>query len=233
MINFIICDDVQQYREMVEHIVISYMMKNKLEYKTHVFKDYDSEFMKIVESKLPFKVYILDIETPSKSGIDIARIIRNHDVDSVLIFLTGHQELGHVVMKNDFLFLSYINKFDDCENRLIKSLDKALQMFKIKNVIRFKDNGIVYTIPQEDILYITRDSVDRKCIIVTDYNEFKVGKNLSELEKMVNDNFIKTHRACLMNTKRIMSFSRSQKEVVFDNGMKSDLISTRFDRELI
>ncbi len=233
MINFIICDDVKQYREMVEHIVISYMMKNKLEYKTHVFKDYDSEFMKIVESKLPFKVYILDIETPSKSGIDIARIIRNHDVDSVLIFLTGHQELGHVVMKNDFLFLSYINKFDDCENRLIKSLDKALQMFKIKNVIRFKDNGIVYTIPQEDILYITRDSVDRKCIIVTDYNEFKVGKNLSELEKMVNDNFIKTHRACLMNTKRIMSFSRSQKEVVFDNGMKSDLISTRFDKELI
>lgn len=233
MINFIICDDVKQYREMVEHIVISYMMKNKLEYKTHVFKDYDSEFMKIVESKLPFKVYILDIETPSKSGIDIARIIRNHDVDSVLIFLTGHQELGHVVMKNDFLFLSYINKFDDCENRLIKSLDKALQMFKIKNVIRFKDNGIVYTIPQEDILYITRDSVDRKCIIVTDYNEFKVGKNLSELEKMVNDNFIKTHRACLMNSKRIMSFSRSQKEVVFDNGMKSDLISTRFDKELI
>ena len=50
---------------------------------------------------------------------------------------------------------------------------------------------------------------------------------------MVNDNFIKTHRACLMNTKRIMSFSRSQKEVVFDNGMKSDLISTRFDKELI
>ena len=233
MINFIICDDVKQYREMVEHIVVSYMMKNKLEYKTHIFKDYDSDFMKIVESKLPFKVYILDIETPTKSGIDIARIIRNHDVDSVLIFLTGHQELGHVVMKNDFLFLSYINKFDDCENRLIKSLDKALQMFKIKNVIRFKDNGIVYTIPQEDILYITRDSVDRKCIIVTDYNEFKVGKNLSELEKMVNDNFIKTHRACLMNTKRIMSFSRSQKEVVFDNGMKSDLISTRFDKELI
>ena len=125
MINFIICDDVKQYREMVEHIVVSYMMKNKLEYKTHVFKDYDSDFLKIVESKLSFKVYILDIETPTRSGIDIARLIRNKDVDSVLIFLTGHQELGHVVMKNDFLFLSYINKFDDCEKRLTKSLDKA------------------------------------------------------------------------------------------------------------
>ncbi len=233
MINFIICDDVKQYREMVEHIVVSYMMKNKLEYKTHVFKDYDSDFLKIVESKLSFKVYILDIETPTRSGIDIARLIRNKDVDSVLIFLTGHQELGHVVMKNDFLFLSYINKFDDCEKRLTKSLDKALQMFKIKSVIRFKDNGVVYTIPQDDILYITRDSVERKCIIVTDYSEFHVGKNLAELEEEVNDNFVKTHRACLMNTKRILSFSKSQKEVVFDNGMTSDLISTRFDKELI
>ena len=233
MINFIICDDVKQYREMVEHIVVSYMMKNKLEYKTHVFKDYDSDFLKIVESKLSFKVYILDIETPTRSGIDIARLIRNKDVDSVLIFLTGHQELGHVVMKNDFLFLSYINKFDDCEKRLTNSLDKALQMFKIKSVIRFKDNGVFYTIPQDDILYITRDSVERKCIIVTDYSEFHVGKTLQELEEAVSDNFIKTHRACLMNKKRILSFSKSQKEVVFDNGTTSDLISTRFDKELI
>ena len=233
MINFIICDDVKQYREMVEHIVDSYMMKNKLEYKTYVFEDYDNEFMKIVESKLSFKIYILDIEAPTRSGIDIARIIRTKDVDSVLIFLTGHQELGHVVMKNDFLFLSYINKFDNCEQRLTKSLDKALQMFKVKSIIRFKDNGVFYTIPQDDILYITRDSVERKCIIVTDYSEFHVGKSLSELEDMVNDNFVKTHRACLMNTKRILSFSKSQKEVVFDNGMTSDLISTRFDKELI
>ena len=176
MINFIICDDVKQYRDMVEHIVDSYMMKNKIEYKTHVFDDYDSDFVKIVESKLSFKIYILDIETPTKSGIDIARLIRNKDVDSVLIFLTGHQELGHVVMKNDFLFLSYINKFDNCEQRLKKSLDKALQMLKVKSVIRFKDNGVIYTIPQDDILYITRDSIERKCIIVTDYSEFKVGK---------------------------------------------------------
>ena len=233
MINFIICDDVKQYREMVEHIVDSYMMKNKLEYKTYVFEDYDNEFMKIVESKLSFKIYILDIEAPTRSGIDIARIIRTKDVDSVLIFLTGHQELGHVVMKNDFLFLSYINKFDNCEQRLTKSLDKALQMFKVKSIIKFKDNGVFYTIPQDDILYITRDSVERKCIIVTDYSEFHVGKSLSELEDLVNDNFVKTHRACLMNTKRILSFSKSQKEVVFDNGMTSDLISTRFDKELI
>ena len=106
-------------------------------------------------------------------------------------------------------------------------------MFKKKKTIRFKDNGILYSIPIDDILYITRDSIDRKCIIVTDYNQFKVGKNLNELEEMVTENFIKTHRACLMNKKRITSFNKSKRIVTFDNGMQSDLVSTRFDKELI
>lgn len=233
MLNFIICDDIRKDREMIESIVSKYMMKNQLEYKTHVFKDYDDKFLKIVNEKMPFKIYILDIETPTRSGIDIARIIRHKDVDSVLIFLTGHEELGNIVIKNDFVFLSFINKFDNCENRLIKALDKSLKMFKVRKTIRFKDNGILYSIPLDDILYITRDSIDRKCIIVTDYNEFKIGKNLNQIEEMLNDDFVKTHRACLMNKKRITSFNKAKRTVTFDNGVQSDLISTRFDKELI
>ncbi len=233
MINFIICDDIEKYRTMMENVIAKYMMKNKLEYKTYVFDDYDDKFLKLVKKKLSFKVYILDIEAPSMSGIDIARIIRRRDTESVLIFLTGHQELTPVIMKNDFLFLSFINKFDNCEERLYEAIGKALQVFNVKKVIKFKDNGIVYTIPLEDILYITRDSIDRKCILVTDYNEFKIGKNLKEIEEMLDDNFIKTHRACFMNKKRIVSFNKRQKIVTFDNGTTSDLISTRFDKELI
>ena len=233
MINFIICDDIPKYRQMIEKVIAKYMMKNKLEYKTYIYNDYDEDFMKIVSSKLPFKVYILDIETPTKSGIDIARIIRHKDINSILIFITGHQELDRIVMKNDFLFLAFINKFDNCEERLEKALDKSLKLFKVKKVIKFKDNGIMYSIPLDDILYITRDSIDRKCIIVTDYSEFRVSKNLNEIEEMVNENFVKTHRACLMNKKRIISYNKPKRIVTFDNGLKSDLISTRFGKELI
>lgn len=233
MINFIICDDVKKYREKITHIVDSYMMKNKIEYRNYVFDDYDNRFMKIVESKMPFKIYILDIETPTRSGIDIARVIRKRDVDSVLIFLTGHQELSNLVLKNDFLFLSFINKFDNCEERLSEALDKALKVLKVKSVIRFKDNGILYTIPVDDILYITRDSVERKCIVVTDYSKFKVNKSLTVFEDMLGSDFVKTHRACLMNRRRIMCVNKSKREVIFDNGLKSGLISTRYARELM
>ena len=86
MINFIICDDDIKFRKKVETAVDKYMMKNHTEYKIYPFDDYNKSFLNIVKQKLPFKIYILDIEAPTMSGIDIARIIRNKDVDSALIF---------------------------------------------------------------------------------------------------------------------------------------------------
>ena len=33
------------------------------------------------------RIYLLDIETKSASGIDMARIIRKNDLDSIIIFI--------------------------------------------------------------------------------------------------------------------------------------------------
>lgn len=233
MINFIICDDNLNDRKMTHQVITKYMMKNEIDYKIHLYDDYNRDFVSVINKKLPFKIYILDIETPSGSGIDMARIIRNKDVDSVIIFLTGHDDLSKVVAKKDFLFLTFINKFDDCERRLKEALEKALQVIKVRKTIRFKDGGCIYNINLDDILYITKDSVERKCIIKTDYAEFKIGKNLSEVIDMLNDNFVKTHRACVVNTKRIASYNKPKRLITFDNGEVIDIISTRFEGELI
>lgn len=233
MINFIICEDNQSDRNTTRQVITKYMMKNEIDYKIHVYDDYDSSFINIINKTLPFKIYILDIETPSGSGIDMARIIRNKDVDSVIIFLTGHDDLSKVVAKKDFLFLTFINKFDDAESRLASALDKALQVVKAKKTIRFKDGGVIYNINLDDILYVTKDSVERKCIVKTDYSEFKVGKSLTEIIKMLNDNFVQTHRACVVNTKRVASYNKPKRVITFDNGETVDIVSTRFEGELI
>jgi len=233
MIIFIICDDELNYLEFMSDNITKYMMKNELEYKIHKFNDYDNKFMSIVEKKMPFKIYILDIETPTKSGIDIARIIRNKDVDSIIIFLTGHQELSNVVIENEFLFLSFINKFDRCEERFEKALDKALKVLKVRKTIRFRDSGVTYTIALDDILFISKDSVSRKSILKTDYAEFKLSKNLNEVVKLLDENFIQTHRACIVNKKRVVGYSKSKRIVIFDNGETTDIVSNRFEGKLI
>ena len=227
MINFIICDDNKKDRQRVAEIVDKFMMKNKLCYEKHFFNDYDDAFLQVVQSKLSFKIYILDIEMPTRSGIDVARIIRNHDINSLLIFLTGHNELTETVVRNDFLFLSFINKFDNCEERLKKSLNDCMKLLGTKKYLRFKDGGALYTLVYDDILYITRDSIDRKSIIVTDYSEFKVGISLNEIEEMLCGNFIRTHRSCIVNGNRAILIDKGRKIIKFDSGLEIDMISKK------
>jgi len=233
MINVIICDDNEKDKKLAERITKKFMDKNKKEYKIHTFNDYNKEFYNTIERKLTFKIYLLDIETPSKSGIDVAREIRRKDVDSVIIFLTAHEELGSLILKNDLMFLSFINKFDDFENRLNNSLEKSLDLLNKKNTIRFIDRNILYTININDILYITKDSFERKTIIKTDYTEFKVNKTLSEIVNMLDERFIQTHRACYINSDRKVTIDRGNKIISFDNGETIDLLSDKYKKEMV
>ena len=108
MINVIICDDNEKDNKKAESITKKFMDKIKQEYKIYTCNDYNKQFYSLVESKIPFKIYLLDIETPSRSGIDVAREIRRKDIDSVIIFLTAHEELGNVILKKDLMFLSEV-----------------------------------------------------------------------------------------------------------------------------
>lgn len=232
MINVIICDDNEKDRKNVVKVVNDFMSKNKIEYDIHLYSDYNKNFYKIVESKISFKIYLLDIETPSRSGIDVARDIRKKDVDSVIIFLTAHEELGNVVLKNDLMFLSFINKFDNFENRLNNSLKKGLELLKHKNIIRFVDRSTIYTININDILYITKESFERKTIIKTDYAEFKVNNSLAEIIGMLDDRFIQTHRACYINSDRKVKIDKIKRTITFDNGDTIDLLSEKYRKEV-
>ena len=228
MVNVIICEDNAKDRNNVLEIVNNFMNKNEIEYQIHSYNDYNKKFDEIIDSKIPFKIYLLDIETPSGSGIDIARKIRQKDVDSVIIFLTAHEELGNIVLKNDLLFLSFINKFDNLKYRLTKSLKKALDLLSHKNIIKFTDRNIVYTINVDDILYLTKESFERKTIIKTDYTEFKVNKTLAELVEMLDDRFIQTHRSCYINEDRKVKIDKARRIITFDNGETTDLLSDKY-----
>lgn len=64
MINFIICDDEEIFRESLKEKIDSCMMKTTIEYKTHFFDCYDRKFKDFTENINQFNVYFLDIITP-------------------------------------------------------------------------------------------------------------------------------------------------------------------------
>ena len=232
MIEFIICDDDKTIVEKVEKTIDDIMMKNKIVYKTICFYDYNEEFMKLVSNKECIRIYILDIETPSRSGIDVARFIREKDMESIIIFMTGHDELGPAVLKKELWFLSFINKFEDSFERLKTSLLKALQILNIKTKLHFEERGVIYNISLNDILYITRDSIERKSIIKTAKNEYRTYKTLLELSSMLDERFMQTHRACIVNKERVATINSMKKTILFDNGLSIDLLSDKYKKEM-
>lgn len=233
MVNFIICDDNGKIVSEVGEIIDKIMIENELSYKKHSFSDYNSDFHHIAfKNPMPNKVFILDIHTESGSGIDIAREIRRNDLNSIIIFLSGYSDLGSSIIFDELMVLTFINKFNDREKRIESAIRKCLNALNVRKVIRFTDKGTIYTIPADDILYVTRDSVERKCILVTDYNKFMINKTLAELSQILGPKFEETHRSCLVNADRVTTVNKRKKIITFDNGDVTDLVSESYKKRL-
>lgn len=231
MINFIVVDDFKEITKKVEIIINKIMMNNKFEYKIHTFNDYDSDFKKVMNKPMVNKVYLLDIETKLASGIDIARLIRKNDLDSVIIFITAHEELGSLIIKEQLMVLTFICKFDDFENNVKDAIMRSLSYIGKKKVIKFSDFNAVYIIPIKDILYITHDNVERRCLIKTANKVYKVAKTLSELFELSCGSLVYSHRACLVNEDRIVKVDKKNKSILFDNGDVINLVSDNYKKE--
>ena len=231
MINVVVCDDDNLFRQKVVEQVKKYM-NNKYEYKILEYDDYNNNFISLIKADLSNVVYVLDIETPSRSGIDIARIIRKEDVESPIIFLTGHEELGSLVLARNTNILSFINKFDNFASKLKKSLDTAMKLLNKKHMLKFNDRGSIYSIDCNKILYITTDTVARKTIIVTDKNEYKVNNTLNYFLEILNGDFCQSHKSCIINKNRVVNINNNNNIITFDNGISIDLLSDKYKKEI-
>lgn len=230
MINFIVCDDIDIYVKDICNIIDKVMITNDVEYKIYKFNDYNNDFMNILNKDLSFKIYILDIETPTRSGIEVARIIRDNDIESMMIFLTAYfDKYLKELIKSRFMFLDIIDKGDNYQSNLESTIKYALSNINKKNIIRFKDKNILYTIETKDIIYIIRNK-DRKCLIKTSYNIITVNKTLVELYEMLDDRFIYSHRSAIVNKDRIRIYDKKNKLILFDDGSNINLVSTKFNK---
>lgn len=226
MLNIIICDDDVSDVDKVEKIVKDYL-KN-LDINIYKYYDFNKEFFKIVDLNLENKIYLLDIETPSMSGIDVARIIRKNDYSSVIIFLSGHDDLSRIVAKKNIMCLNFINKFDNLKYNLKKSLDLALTVVGKKRRVKFLSKGIVYNIDIDSILYITKETISRNTIIVCDNNTYHLKMSMKSVIEELSSDFIQTHRACYVNKNRILKVDYKKLNIMFDNMLTIDLVSDKY-----
>ena len=223
--EFVVCDDEVVFRKNVIKIIDKLLIKNDIDYKIYEFEKYDKSFEKLIKTKSR-KIYILDIEMKDEiSGIDIARKIRKYDWNSFIIIATSHYELTYQAVKARIMMLDFISKFDNCNKELTDSIEKAIGLVNSNNVIKINSNGVTYVVYMDDILFVERDTIDRKCIIRTSTCKIPVSKNLNEMYEILNNHFYQTHRSCIVNTANIVNVDWKNNIIYFDNNISIDLLS--------
>lgn len=232
MINFIICDDNTVVRETVNNVIAKVMLPTDIEYKTFSFSQYDKSFMQLIDKNLGKKIYILDVEVNSQSGLDIARKIRDKDWNCIIIILTAHYELAYDAFKNRLMLLDFISKFDDYEHNLHDVLKLAIKASETKKQLSFEFNRTVYKIDFNDILYIMKDTGRKNSIIKTFTKEYSVALNLNKISLMITENFIQTHRACIINKDNVKTIDFKENTITFINNEKILLLSKTYKKDV-
>lgn len=232
MIKFVIYDDEKSFRNNIKKSISNVMNNTDIEYEVEEFDKFNNKMLKTIDDDYA-KIYIMDIEIPeSISGIDVARRIRMKDWNSIIILVTSHVDLGYEALKAQIMLLDFISKFNDCNNNLERTIKRALLKIDNKKVLVFENSEMTYRVHTDDIVYILKDSIDRKCIIKTDYNEVTVNETITSLFNMLDDRFFLSHRSCIVNTEKIDKINWKNGIIYFKNGEKIDYLSRDKKKEL-
>lgn len=233
MINFIICDDNEFFLMEIYNVVSNFCIKRNINFNIYVFYDYNNDFFEIMKNELDNKVYILDIETPNGNGIDIAKKIRNKDLNSFLIFISSYTaKYVNQVVNSDTMFIGYISKRKNYYEELERKLKKIFNLGFRKNVIRFKDQGIIYTFDMRNIIYIETDSKKRRSIIHTKNSTIEVRLTLKKLKQILDYRFEYSHRSCIINHEQVIYIDTVVKIIKFKDGNTISLLSDSFIKKI-
>lgn len=236
MINVVIVDDRQFFLDMISLYVKDKVVVKNLKYRIHCFKSYNVDFWKLINSKLENLILFLDIEVPPHNGIDVARKIRHIDANAEIVFITANDtEINRFIVSSSsiksFGFINKANMQIDVYNKL----DEFINLLEKKNTIKLKENNSLLSINLVDIIYLTFDSNIRKTVIYTTNDKVESYKSLSYYERLLNElsnNFVRTHKSCIVNVKKVKKFDFKNEEVIFKDNKKINLLSQKYKKEI-
>lgn len=233
MVKIIIVDDEEKEHILIKKIIKPLLFKHEDTVEIFCYKKYCSKLEELINDNSEKKIYLLDIDLNSKiTGINIAQKIRTMDWDSEIIFFTNHDQYFNKVYRSIYKVFDFIEKFDHLEERLANDLDAIFSMNFDNATFKYRNNQIDLRIYLKDILYISRVTDERKLIIKTTHNSFKINKTLDEILKMLDSRFVRVHRSCILNKDRVCKLDWNNGYFKLDTGEKVYLLSKKYKEEV-
>lgn len=213
-INIAICDDENIALEKIKNAVLDIANAKNVKVDIFTYSDARRAVDVLCSKEEHFDVLLLDIDMPKLSGLEVAKIVRKHRENLILIFISAHEQ--YVFESIEYSPFRYIrkNKVSEELPLAMKAVFTRLENEKDRNIIVKTDDGerILY---YSQIMYYEIEN-RRLNIHLSNGKILLIWKTIKELiEEMNDENFIKLHSGCVVNVKYISAFSNY--DVTLDN----------------
>ncbi len=211
-VTITICDDDKSLQKILRQKIETFFFDKKIPCQI-VCCDSGEEALALPAPELLF----LDIQMSGKNGMEIARELRRHHKDTILIFVTAMPE--YVYEAFDVGAFHYLVKPFSGE-KLREILERALQQLQEqkeitaephynenRQVLLVKRGGLSTKVLFSDIIYA--EVFNRKVMLHTVNGDIEYYGKLTDLSEQAGADFYRTHRAYLVNLKYVEKYNAS------------------------
>lgn len=202
-VKICICDDSSEERAFINTLVREWSRQSGTDVSVCEFPTAEA-FLFEYEDLVPDLV-LLDIEMPGMNGVELAKRLRERNKLIQIIFITGFSE--YIAEGYEVAALHYLIK-PVSPKKLFSTLDRALEKQEIDGrKIVFKTSAETVQLLLYEIRYI---EVMKNYITVYAEGSYTVKRTLKEIERELDERFLRVGRSYIVNLHYVSRVTRSE-----------------------
>lgn len=179
------------------------------------------------------KVYIIDLgKKDLNRKYQLIKYIRENDYHNEIILVKDNEAILDSSWNNLHNIFDILNLSSKEHIKLKNDLELIFKHMGEQKCFNYQNRDMNLSIYLENILYIYRDTEERKVVIVTDNNLYSINMGLKDVFYLLDERFKQVHRACLVNTQRTQKFDWSHNSFILDNGISINLLSKHYKENI-
>ena len=239
MLDIFVCEDNAAQRRTVVNIIQNTVLIEELDMQLTLDTADPYMLLEKVKTSQNTGIYFLDIDLNSNmNGMKLAQQIRLYDPRGFIIFITAHSELSYMTFQYRVEAMDFVLKDNPAEAKvklrecLLHAMERhTLQTNKTHKVYTLEVGGRKISVDYEDILFFETSSNIHKVILHAKDRQIEFPSTLKELTGVLDSNFVRCHRAFLVNKNNIKEADTKNRIIHFANG-ETCLMSTRMMKGL-
>lgn len=222
MIDIYVCEDNIEQRENIVQYIKAAIMIQEYDMKIALDTEDPEKILEKLKLSEDTGLYFLDIDLHArKNGLALAKEIREYDPRGFIVFITAHSEMVFLTFQYKVEALDFILKDDpsQMQHRVCECLENAEKKYSRitkgeGKTLTITRGGRKITLEYHAIMYFETSANEHKIIVHTENASIEFFGKMKDMEEQVGEDFIRCHRAYLVNKKNIKEVNYTEKLII-------------------